>query len=133
MKADFFPIKFWLFDFFVFWLRNKEKCFSKHNLQSNLWTTTALGTPNLWPLWPLWKGGRCSDVSLCYEDSNWDSKMVVDLQRWRLFRFDCTHKKAFLPPNLKIISQIFYIYLTLCKTNDSTPTIVLPIWSWLDF
>jgi hypothetical protein len=53
-------------------------------LQSNLWTTTTLGTSKLWPLltdgpcsgvaytiqfvigpskwWPLWPGGRCSEV-----------------------------------------------------------------------
>ncbi len=51
-------------------------------LQSNLCTTTTLGTPNLWPLLT---GGRCSEVGLCYEVSNWDFKMVVAVGNWSLF------------------------------------------------
>jgi hypothetical protein len=51
-------------------------------LQSNLCTTTTLGTPNLWPLLT---GGRCSEVGLCYEVSNSDFKMVVAVGRWLLF------------------------------------------------
>jgi hypothetical protein len=35
-------------------------------------------------LWPLLTGGRCSEVAVCYNDSNWDSKMVVVVGRWSL-------------------------------------------------
>jgi hypothetical protein len=60
----------------------KAKCFlitdfvitEFHFIQSNLCTTTTLGATNVWPLLT---GGRCSEVVLCYEDQNWDSKMVV--------------------------------------------------------
>jgi len=31
-------------------------------------------------------GGCCSEVALCYETLNWDSKMVVVIDRWSLFR-----------------------------------------------
>ncbi len=31
-------------------------------------------------------GGRCSEVGLCYEDSNWECKMMVFIGRWSLFR-----------------------------------------------
>jgi hypothetical protein len=43
------------------------------HVQSNLCTTTTLGTQNLLPLWT---GGHCSEVALCYEDLNWDSIMA---------------------------------------------------------
>jgi hypothetical protein len=36
---------------------------ANNEIQSNLSTTTTLGTPNLLPLL---KGGRCSEVGLCY-------------------------------------------------------------------
>jgi hypothetical protein len=38
---------------------------------------TNKGTPSLWPLLT---GGRCLDVGMCYEDSNWDSK--INNGRW---------------------------------------------------
>jgi hypothetical protein len=53
-------------------------------------------------LWPLLTGGRCSEVSSCYKDLNWDSKIVVAVVRWLLFecghhlRFDCISKIAFV-------------------------------------
>ncbi len=63
------------------------------HIQSNLCTTTVLGTPNLWPLLT---GGCCSEVDLCYKYLNWDPKMVVTVGRWSLIgdgckrRFDCS-------------------------------------------
>ncbi len=45
----------------------------------NCMYTINLGIPNSWPLV---NGGRWSQVSLCYTDLNWDSKMVVALGRW---------------------------------------------------
>jgi hypothetical protein len=66
-------------------------------VQSNLCTTTTLGTPNLWPLLT---GGRCSEVAFCYKDLNWDYKITVVVGRWSLFgggrwlRFDCTSDKV---------------------------------------
>ena len=48
-------------------------------VQSNLCTTTTLGTLNLRPLL---KGGRCLEVALCYENWKWDPKMVVAVGRW---------------------------------------------------
>jgi hypothetical protein len=39
------------------------------HVQSNLCTTTTLGTPNLWPLLT---DVRCLGVDLCDKDSNWD-------------------------------------------------------------
>jgi hypothetical protein len=43
-------------------------------VQSNLYTTTTLGTQNFRPLLT---GGRFSEVGLCYKDMYLDSKMVV--------------------------------------------------------
>jgi len=50
--------------------------------QSNLCTTTTLGTPTLWPLLT---DDRFSDAGLCYKDSNWDSKLMVAIDRWSVF------------------------------------------------
>jgi hypothetical protein len=51
-------------------------------VQSNFCTTTTLRTPNLWLLLT---GGRCSEVGLCYKESNWDSKRIVAVSRWSLY------------------------------------------------
>jgi hypothetical protein len=68
----------------VFLMSSILEMVNKHffEVQSNLYTTTTLGTPNLWLLLT---GGRCSKVGFCYEDSNWDSKMVVAVGGWSLF------------------------------------------------
>ena len=64
-----------------------------NNIQSNLSTTTTLGTPKLWPLLT---GGRCSEVPLNYKCGKRDVKIVVVVDRWSLFgggrqlRFDCS-------------------------------------------
>ncbi len=55
---------------------------SKSSIQSNMCTTTTLGTPNFWPLLT---GGRCLEVGLCCRDSNWDYKMMVAVGTWSLF------------------------------------------------
>jgi len=34
-------------------------------------------------------GGCCKEVGLCYKNWNWDSKIVVAMDRWSLFRCDC--------------------------------------------
>ena len=44
---------------------------SKYFVLLNLCTTTTLGTLNLWPLL---KGGRCSEVALCYTKWKWHPK-----------------------------------------------------------
>jgi hypothetical protein len=56
--------------------------FYSNQVQSNLCITTNLGTPNLWPLLT---GGCCSEVALCYENLNRDSKIVSAAGRWSLF------------------------------------------------
>jgi hypothetical protein len=64
-----------------------------NRIQSNLCTTTTLGTQNLWPLLTV---GRCSEVALCYKNRNRYPKIVESLDQWSLFgggrelRFDCT-------------------------------------------
>ncbi len=50
-------------------------------MQSNLCTTTTLGTRNLWPLWT---GCRCSEVRFYCKHSNWISKKEVAVGRWLL-------------------------------------------------
>ena len=55
---------------------------STFEVQSNLCTTTTLGTPNLWPLLT---GGRCSEVALCNKNRKWDTKIVVAVDKWSLF------------------------------------------------
>ncbi len=54
----------------------------KSLVQSNLCTTTPLGTHYLGQLLT---AGCCSEVTLCYKDLNWDTKMMVILGRWSLF------------------------------------------------
>ncbi len=50
-------------------------------INSNFSTTTTLETQNLWTVL---KGGRCSEVFLCYKDSNLDDQMVVVIGKWSL-------------------------------------------------
>ncbi len=47
----------------------------------SLCTTTTRGTPNLLLLLT---SGRCSEVGLCNKDSNWDSKVMVAVDRCSL-------------------------------------------------
>ncbi len=79
-------------------------------LYSLFWfTTTTLGTQNLWLLL---RGGRCSEVGFCYEDLNWNTKMVVVVGMWSLFggnRFT---------PVLLYIQKIFFIVLKFIFVSD---------------
>ncbi len=63
--------------------QKKNTTLTLKQVQSNLCTTTNLGTQNLWQLLT---GGSCSEVGLCYKNLNWDSKIVVAVGRWSLFR-----------------------------------------------
>jgi hypothetical protein len=55
--------------------------------------------------------GRCTEVPLCYKNSNWESKMVVFEGRWSLFggshelRFDCMSEK------IPFIIFMFMLYI----------------------
>ena len=60
----------------------KYFCMSVFKVQSNLCTTTTLGTQNLWPLLT---GGRCLEVILCSKKGKRDPEMVVVVGRWSLF------------------------------------------------
>jgi len=51
------------------------------HIQSNLCTTTTLGTQKQWPLLT---GGRCSEVCLCYKRSNKDLIIMAVVNRWSL-------------------------------------------------
>ena len=48
----------------------------KLHVQSNLCTTTILGTLKYWPLLT---GGRCLEETFCYKSYKWNLKMVVVL------------------------------------------------------
>ena len=54
-------------------------------IQSNLYTTTTLGTLNFWSLLT---GGRCSEVALCYKQWKWDPKTVVVVAQVWLFYYN---------------------------------------------
>ncbi len=54
----------------------------QYDIQSNLCTTSTLGTQKLWPLLT---GGRSSEVPLCYKQDKWDHKIVVVVDKWSLF------------------------------------------------
>ena len=67
--------------------KNKiKKILLKKEVQSNLCTTTTLGTLNLWPLLT---GCCCSEVALCYIKGKWGCKMVVVVGRWSFFGGGC--------------------------------------------
>ncbi len=51
-------------------------------MQSNLSTTTNLGTLKFWSLLT---GNRCSEIPLYSKCGKWDARIVVVVDRWSLF------------------------------------------------
>ena len=88
-------------------------------VQSNLCTTTTLGTLNLWPLLT---GGRCSEVALCYKKVKMEPQNGVVAGRWSLAQvwLYLGHFESWL-------DKISFIGLTLMYQKNLSEKLVMNI------
>jgi hypothetical protein len=80
-------------------------------------------------LWPLLKGGRCSEVALCYKDSYWDSKngghcrQVVATRRWSLAQvwlyFDLSFNRTHFQVRIFAFQFLAYAFLAIATFSSN--------------